>query len=222
METAGAQIDLHIDLERLSATVIWPAGVFPGAPSIHAQFLDLLLRVATNVFTATCHIKEFEATIEHLFKSDAAMDRVAMIGSVCNSRQRIFDGVARFDAWSDRDPRCYAAKPHRPQVKRDAVGEAGLAESEEQRSVTDFPAKLKDHRQLTVRSVIDVHLWDRAGWLGTACGAFSHNAPPFMALMFKDRASAIKIFERWRDRFAEVGPHDLENLFLVSRGYATS
>jgi len=215
VEADGPQIDVRIDLERMRATVIWPIGVFPGAPSVHTLFLNMLLRVATNVFTATCHIKELEAAIEQLFRSDAAMDRVAMIGSVCNSRQRIFDGIARLDKWNDRDSHYYSAKPHRPQVKRETVGEARLPEPEKQRSDTDFPAKLKDHRQLTVRSVIDVHLWDRAGWLGTAYGTFSHNAPPFMALMFKDRTSAIKIFERWRDRFGAVDKNEALHISII-------
>ncbi|SDC02969.1 hypothetical protein SAMN05216185_101229 [Pseudomonas guariconensis] len=219
VETDGPQVDVHIDLERMRATVVWPAGVFPGAPPMHAQFLDLLLRVATNVFTATCHIKEFEVAIEQLFKSDAAMGRLAMIGSVCNSRERMFNGVARLDMWNERNPHCYAAKPHRPQVKRETVAEARLAQSEEQSGNTDFPATLKDHRQLTVRSVIDVHLWDRAGWLGTAYGTFSHNAPPFMALLFKDRSSAIKIFERWRDRFGAVDKNEALHISIIRQLY---
>ncbi len=29
-------------------------------------------------------------------------------------------------------------------------------------------------------------------------------APPFIAIMFKDRDAAVKIFERWRERFGTV------------------
>jgi hypothetical protein len=62
---------------------------------------------------------------------------------------------------------------------------------------------IKNHREVGIRSVIDVHAWDQARWRG--CGymqpSFSH--PPFMLLLFENAAAARKIFERWRERFGE-------------------
>lgn len=200
-EAEVACFRVTVDLDRMIAMVCWPKGMSPWKPPVHSYFLDMLLQVAAIAFSATCTAKNFEEAVDQLFKTDAAMERVAMIGSLCISRQRIFQGVARLDSWEKHGPKRFEATATRPQVRRvprairvDArVTEETLNEAEIQR--------FTDHREVTVRSVIDVHLWDRAGWTGVAYGAFHPMAPPFMGLMFKDREAAMKIFERWRDRF---------------------
>ena len=57
---------------------------------------------------------------------------------------------------------------------------------------------------MRVRSVIDVHLWDRAKWIGAAYGDMGPNAPPWLGLMFTGFDAGTRIFERWRERFGEV------------------
>ncbi|WP_257385055.1 tetratricopeptide repeat protein [Tahibacter caeni] len=201
-----ARFAVVIDIDQMRATVRWPRGLFPGSPSVHADFLNMLLEVAATIFSATCRTKEnLEEAIARLFKTDAAIDRVAMIGSVCSSRQRIFRGVSRLSSWDRYEPKRFEAKLDRPKVKR----EPPLAKAHSQETgefVDERPEVLKmtDHRDVKVRSVIDIHLWDRAGWTGTAYGMFAPEAPPFMALMFKNREAAKKIFERWRERFGDA------------------
>ena len=73
---------------------------------------------------------------------------------------------------------------------------------DEERS-SDRPA-VHDHRDMRVRSVIDVHLWDRAKWLGAAYGDVGPHAPPWFGLMFTDGDAGTRIFERWRERFGDV------------------
>jgi hypothetical protein len=63
------------------------------------------------------------------------------------------------------------------------------------------PQKVTNHDDVAVRSVIDLHLWDQAGWTGTAFGSFGDSAPPFLALIFNNQNVATKLFERWRERF---------------------
>jgi hypothetical protein len=57
------------------------------------------------------------------------------------------------------------------------------------------PPKIKNHRAVNVRSVIDVHAWDQARWKGTAYAQFDPRLPPCVACMFEDKESARKFFE---------------------------
>jgi hypothetical protein len=211
------RFEVMADFDQMRATVRWPNGVFPGSPSVYGDFLNMLLEVAATIFSATCHAKDFEEAANRLFKTDAAMDRVAMIGSLCFSRQRIFGGISRLSSWEKHSPKKFEIRPGRPQVER--VPKTKKADAQPNNGVrdeTELP-KVTDHRDVKVRSVIDVHLWDRAGWMGTAYGEVAPEAPPFMALMFKDRDAATKIFERWRERFGTEDKEEEIHIGIVRR-----
>lgn len=217
VEANITRFEVTLDIDRMSATVRWPNGVFPGSSSMYGDFLNMLLEIAATIFSVTCRTKNFAEATARLFETDAAMDRAAMIGSLCFSRQRIFGGVSRLTSWERHSPKRFEARPDRPQVVRELPPSKvpNRAKSED-RNEREFP-KLTDHRDVKVRSVIDVHLWDRAGWMGAAYGVVNPQAPPFMALMFKDRDAAARIFERWRDRFGSADNEEEIHIGIVRR-----
>lgn len=216
VEVDITRFEVAADVDRMMATVKWPAGVFPGTPSVYGDFLSMLLEVAATIFAATCRAKDFEDAMTRLFKSDAAMDRAAMIGALCFSRERIFDGVARLNAWDKHSPRRFEAKADRPKLEREVPPLGTSSRTDEDRDKQDLP-KMTDHRDLKVHSVIDVHLWDRAEWMGAAYGILDQKAPPFMALMFRNEEAAVKIFERWRERFGATDKSEEIHIGIIRR-----
>ncbi|AQV99385.1 hypothetical protein BJN34_36535 (plasmid) [Cupriavidus necator] len=211
------RFEVTADTDRMRARVRWPNGVFPGSPSVYGDFLNMLLEIAATIFSATCHTKNFEDAASRLFKTDAAMDRAAMIGSLCFSRQRIFGGVSRLNSWDKHSPKRFDARPDRPTVDREPrPSKASTPAKDEPRDKPDFP-KVTDHRDVKVHSIIDVHLWDRAGWMGAAYGVIDPKAPPFLALMFKNREAAAKIFERWRERFGAMDKDEEIHIGIIRR-----
>lgn len=217
VEANITRFEMTADIDRMRATVRWPNGVFPGSPSVYGDFLNMLLEVAATIFSATCRTKNFEEAATRLFKSDAAMDRAAMIGSLCFSRQRIFGGVSRLTSWEKHSPKRFEARPDRPKVDRETPpSRVPTPAKDEPRDKPDFP-KITDHRDVKVHSVIDVHLWDRAGWMGAAYGVVHPKAPPFMALLFKSREAAARIFERWRERFGAVDEEEEIHVGIIRR-----
>lgn len=215
VEANITRFEVVADIDRMSATVRWSTGVFPGSPSAYGDFLNMLLQVAGIIFSATCSAKNFEEATTRLFKTDTAMDRVAMIGSMCFSRSRVFGGVSRLSFWDKHSPKRFEARLNRPRIEReDLPTNADEQAEEEVRDETKFP-KLTDHRDVKVRSVIDIHLWNRAGWMGAAYGVIDSKAPPFMALMFKDRDAAVRIFERWRERFGTADKEEGIHIGIV-------
>lgn len=214
VEADITRFEIKTDIDRMRITVKWPQGVFPGTPSVYGDFLNMLLTVAGTVFSATCHAKNFEEAVHQLFQADGAMDRAAMIGSLCLSRQRIFKGVARLADWEKHSPKRFEARPNRPSVVRERPA---LKEPKKENAASgDFYfSKMTDHRDVKVHSVIDVHLWNRAEWTGTAYGVAHPKMPPFMALMFKNRDAAAKIFERWRERFGSADVEEEIHIGIV-------
>jgi hypothetical protein len=214
VEADVTRFEIKTDLDRMKITVKWPNDVFPGTPSVYGDFLNMLLEVAGTAFSATCHTKDFKEAILQLFKADGAMDRAAMIGSLCFSRQRIFDGVVRLAEWDKYSPTKFEARLNRPSVFRElpALKEAG----ERDGIPEDFDfSKMTNHRDVKVHSVIDLHLWNRAEWTGAAYGVMQPNAPPFMALIFKNQDAAARIFERWRERFGSADVEEEIHIGIV-------
>ncbi|MEB8389257.1 hypothetical protein OO012_18685 [Rhodobacteraceae bacterium KMM 6894] len=73
----------------------------------------------------------------------------------------------------------------------------------------------KSHKDMEVTSVINVHLWDKAGWKGMI---YMHQGPqgqvpPVVGLMFSNREAAEAIFRGWSDL---VGEFDRESLIRFS------
>lgn len=214
VEADVTRYEVKTDIDRMKITVKWPKGVFPGTPSVYGDFLNMLLEVAGTAFSATCHAKDFKEAMHQLFQADGAMDRAAMIGSLCFSRQRIFSGVARLAEWDKHSPKKFEARPNRPSVIRERPALEEEKDGEAASEAFHF-SKMTDHRDVKVCSVIDVHLWNRAEWTGAAYGVAHPKAPPFMALMFKNRDAAAKIFERWRERFGSADVEEEIHIGIV-------
>lgn len=204
VEADVANYEVSMDADRTGLTVQWPRSLVPRPGSLYRDFHEMLLEVAGAVFSSTCHINNPQEALPRLFENDAAIDRVAMVASVCLSRSRIFGGVSRLAAWERHSPERYGVLPTRPRIVRSVTAiRPGEAQKGDDERPLGRPA-IYDHRDMRVRSVIDVHLWNRAKWIGAAYGDMGPHASPWLGLMFTDSDAGRRIFERWRHRFGEA------------------
>jgi hypothetical protein len=206
--------DFTIDAEEMAAVVHWPLGLTPATYGRHGDVQKMLVGLAVGIFATTCVVKDMRQTVEHLFANEAVLDRIAMVAVIGNSRQRMFkESMSRLSDWTQMATSTFNLEPSRPVISRDLLISA---EDYEDRATADdqIASTLpKDHRDLSVRSVIDVHLWDRAGWFGAAFTDWGPAYPPAIALLFNDEDAARRIFERWRER---VGQVDEQNEIYVA------
>lgn len=201
-----------IDSDGMTASVHWPADLLPATFGRHEEVQKMLIGLAATVFAATCFMKDARKTVEQLFKSEAVLDRIAMVVVVGNSRQRIFNtGVSRLRDWTKMAESTFTLQPSRPVIDwRPQEPAMSRKDGDGQSAAGDLPAPAppNDHRDLGVLSVIDVHLWDRAGWSGVAFAEWGPRHPPGIALMFKNEEAAKTIFTRWRKRLGQVDRQD--------------
>lgn len=212
-----------IDPERMTATVRWPAGLPPAAYEQRDEIQKMLVGLAGSIFTTTCAVQDINATFTQFFSDDAVLHRIAMIATAGNSHQRLFNGgVARLRDWTKLAEKTFDLRPSRPNIVRRKLKLQEDEKEEKDQPVSKlaslFPSK--DHRDLKVHSIIDLHLWDRAGWTGTA---FPYWDPPYLpaiALLFNNADAGRKIFERWRERFGRIDEQDEIYLAIVRGIYA--
>jgi len=207
-----------LDPERMTATVRWPAGRLPATYGRQDEIQKMLVGLSGSIFMATCAVRDVDATFTRFFSDDAVLHRIAMIAVAGNSRLRLFkSGVSRLCDWTKLAEMSFALQPSRPNIVRRKLKPREDGKEENDKSAGNlgklFPSK--DHRDLSVRSIIDIHLWDRAGWTGTAFADWGPPYPPAIALLFTDSDAGRKIFERWRERFGRIDEQDDIYLAIV-------
>ena len=203
--------DFTLDQDRMTATVHWPADRLPATYGLQGEVQKMLVGLAASIFVATCLVQDMEATLKRFFDDDAVLDRIAMIAVIGNSHQRFLkSSLSRLNDWSKLVETTFALQPSRPNIVRRKLKPPEDGKDAEDAAIGNLRklALPKDHRELSVRSIIDMHLWNRAGWCGTAFADWGPPHPPAIALLFTDADAARKIFERWREHFGRIDKHD--------------
>lgn len=184
----------------ITATISWPRGLSVTAFDRQRDLRNFLIDVAARVLSMACMVRDIKELLEDLFTDEAVLHRITMIASSPNSYRRTASrDFARLSDWDNAVRRSYPLRSERTTLERVPLLVDAEQTADQEESVFD----VKNHREVGISSVIDVHAWDQARWRG--CGymqlGFSH--PPFMLLLFENAAAARKIFERWRERFGE-------------------
>jgi hypothetical protein len=213
--------DFRLIKDEMTATVRWPLGQSPASYGKQIEVQKMLISLSVSIFAATCVAPNMKEMLERFLDEEAIQDRIAMIIIVGNSHERLLsNSVSRLDDWEKFSSKRYTVEPSRPKIIRRTLPlKSAEKDASESNNVEGQRALPKDHRAFEVRSVIDVHLWDRAGWSGTAFADFGKRNPPIVALLFKDGDAARKIFGRWRDRFGTIDRND-EIFVAIVRGFS--
>lgn len=182
-------------------TVHWPISLSLRDFEKQDEVRKFLLQIAAVVLHHTCATKSIKELIQTLFANESVMHRIAMISTSANSYSRAMAKVLpRLQDWPTDNLKAYPLRDDRSGIE--VIDLAKEVFPDKTVNVGEIPT---DHRALSVRSVIDVHAWDKAEWKGVAYAQFRSDFSPSLALMFKDADAARRIFAGWRERF---GVHD--------------
>ncbi len=199
-------------------TLLWPASMLPTSFSERGTIRNLWPDVAAQLLDATCIIPDAEKVIAALTREERALDRMTIATTSPNSYHRIFTRyLTRAADLTKTELQSYAPRA-RPEIAR--VNIAGIVAEPSGRSRGQILAREpggESHRDYEIRSVIDIHLWDLAGWRGAGTLGNEPGLPPFYALLFQDEAAATKIFERWRERYGPYDEADYIRLSIIRR-----
>lgn len=194
--------DLHVDIDNMRATLIWPTGKAPADFDFQPTAFHSLMEVTGTLLAATCYSPDLQKLLTQLYDNELVAARMTTVMVTSNSYSRAFGRrLSRLPENGQAYPPC-----SRPMldVKR-------MEGSEPQ---PNYEAD-GSHRAMGVRSVIDVHLWDRAGWRGAAFFSYGPQVPPILALMFENQDASEKIFIRWRERFSVVDLDEAIHLAII-------
>jgi hypothetical protein len=148
-------------------------------------------------------VLDAETFMGSLYTDEAVQQRITMIAAASSSYSRVAArNITRLSDWQEVVRGSYPLRDQRVELPRITLPR-NVEDRDESRDAGDRTFEIKNHKGISVSSVIDVHAWDKAIWRGCGYLKVGHPAPPFMAFLFENAAAARKIFERWRGRFGE-------------------
>lgn len=203
----ASKASIEINALDMVGTVTWPQTFSMTNSQQQLDIRKFLAKVSGHVLATTCIIDDVKALLSKLHDDEAVLCRMAMIPTVPSSYHRVASKIlSRVSDWKDAVYKHYPLQEPRPVLT--------IVKLEPPQSEGDGnDGEINNHRALRVRSVIDVHAWERAAWAGTCYVEIRPRRTPGIAFMFKDREAGRKIFERWRERF---GTNDAnEEIYLA-------
>ncbi len=204
-----------IDQMEMKATLTWPIGISPASFNHQAEVQKFLAVVSGQVLVATCVLSDPKKLLDKLFKNEAVHQRMNLITVATNSYHRVNSrNLTRLSDWRDLARESYILRFPRPKLNRFDSNSKNLTESNDGEE-NNIAEEGKSHAQMNIRSVIDVHAWDKARWKGAAYADMGPACPPAMAFLFENEDGGVKIFERWRERFGERDTEEEIYLALI-------
>ena len=199
--------EFRMDLDRAQADFVWPEGKDPAQLEFQPTAIRAFMKLTGLVLSSTCHIPNIEDLLTQLYSNEVVGDRMTMIVGSLNTHCRVTG--QRISRISD-----YIHSNDQEFSLRNTSEVEGLGGVLGQR--IEETSACMSHRKMSVKSIIDVHLWDRAKWRGTAFFGFGPQVPPVFALMFEDRGAAEEIFTRWRDRFGSKDTDEIIHVAVIT------
>jgi len=212
LDDIGAPISVVHELD-MKFEIRWPKSLSITEFDRRDDVRELLVGMCGKVLAATCLTADMKDLLEKFFTTESVQHRINMVAISPNSHHRVTGrAVSTLQDWSKVQKAAFPLKPTRPTIERVDLTKKIKEKPSEDDEDGDGPS-YKTHRGISVRSVIDIHAWNAAGWRGTAYLQLDRDTPPFVAFLFAHRGGAEKIFERWRERF---GDHDANDDIALS------
>ena len=206
-----------ISRDEMTGTLTWPTDLAPTSYGNREIIRDVWVDVAAQVIAVTCFIPDAELVLQALTRGERVLGRMMLVAASPNSYHRMFNRyLTRAGDLFEGELRDYPPRSPRPEVdKFDLKGLAQRPSDCEDAASDRREIAAESHRDHTIRSVIDVHLWDKAAWRGAGFVEHEPGYPPLLALLFEDEEAATKIFERWRGRFTHYDEGDRIRVSII-------
>ena len=182
--------------------------------TVHDLLPELIITITTRLA-----VPADMAHFETLFRDEQAMGRALCLTSIGITTGNILgkEPKLRLPDWTDNSGETFPLRRTEPWRVEQAVPPPRTGTP--QFGAGDAPTDLLDieklkHRDRKVISLINIPLWDKAGWKGT--GYVEHHdarVPSLMAFLFEDKEAGRQIFAGWRH---ELGPRDVESKLRIT------
>lgn len=184
--------------------------------ALHELLPELIITITTRL-AMPADMTHFET----LFRDEQAMGRALCLTNVKVTTNNTLgkEPKLRLTDWTAESGEAFPLQRAEPWRPAQASPSQEKAKAPAVFGTGDVPSEILDiekikHRERKVVSLIDIPLWDKAGWKGA--GYVEHSDArvlPLLAFLFDDNEAGIQIFKGWR---RELGTRDVENKLAIT------
>ena len=209
IEHEGNEIEIEVEQDTVSIFVKWPVRLSPSDPTRIKDVQRGLLNFVGNVVGLTTTPKDPSNILEELFRDEMVFDRSIVFSNTAISHGRMFNKeVSKLSDLPIPSPTPYPIKESAPDIVPAEIHELGDVEK-------GASQELKRHSDLSVHTIINRYLWDRAEWRGTAYFSFGSDYPPVLGLLFHNIEAGKKIFDDLITRLGKIDENELIRIAVL-------
>ena len=203
IEHEGNEVEIEVEQDTVSAIVKWPVRLSPSDPARIEDIQNGLLNFVGQVVGLTTTSRDPLNLLEELFRDEMVFARSIVFSNTAVSHGRVFNKeVSRLSDLPIPSPTTFPIKENVPDIVPAEIHEMGNGEK-------TSASELKRHSDLSVHTIINQHLWNRAKWIGTSYFSFGPDYPPVIGLMFENVDAGKKIFEELIARLGSIDENEL-------------
>lgn len=176
------------------------------------------------VIEIVCHfaiVRDVERWLTKIADSERGFTRALVFSDMLTANCNVFgdNPPIRISDHFKKDARDFASLRTIPLITREiAEPEAETTPKYGKGDPPDNFSKPEEmrHTDRTVLSPIQLDLWNKAGWHGTAFMVHPQLPGPLLALHFRDADAARRIFEDWRERWGREGSDENVRISIIT------
>ncbi|MGV0034185.1 MAG: hypothetical protein ACNYPE_04200 [Candidatus Azotimanducaceae bacterium WSBS_2022_MAG_OTU7] len=205
---------LNFEAEKMLITSVWPKDLSMVDIGRNNYVSSFLVEFCFTAFSATTTLAGKYSTFLEILENELVLHRAILFSNAAHSHHRVFGKIAfTLDDLAFLDAQNYNEKSPPP-----APNGSGIFPRESRGDgSSDTAAKQNErHDSLTVHSVTNTHLWDKAKWRGVVYASYGETVPLVMAFLFENTEGAKAIFRDWRSEFGQRDELDQIRISILS------
>lgn len=213
----GVSIELDENSSRI--TVIWPHGqsVSNSQGAMAAQ--PHLLELCALVLAAIAMMPEPEKSLSQMATKEEVLERAISFSFAHFALERVLGTKASsLDGLEHLRNKSYPPIDPLPDVVPQSLKQGGVSQFNDWAGNSEMPddfARPQSHKAIKSNSIINLELWNKAGWQGVLYAHYGaeDQQPPMLGLVLSDREVATAIFKEWNKKF---GREDVDDQIRIS------
>ena len=209
--------EIIFDPTSMTLRLGWPKHCSVLDSNAVPSFGKYLLKFCIYTLEAIAFLPEAKYSLEHMKKKENLFERTVSFSFAHFFQIRILGNY-----FSTLDDLSFLVKKSYPPLEPlPIVVPLNLGEHKndlrEKDTENDKGLHSLRHNDIAVSSIINTHLWDKAGWRGVV---YAHSGtvdrhPPVLGLFFENKEMALSIFNEWIDKFGQNDVHDRIRISII-------
>jgi hypothetical protein len=213
------EVAIELDESRSRITVMWPQGqsVLNSQDAMAAQ--PYLLELCALVLGAISMMPDTEKSLDQMVTQEEVLERALSFSFAHFASERVLGTKASsLDDLEHLRSKSYPPIDPLPDVVPQPLEQDGPSQFNEWAGNNEMPYDFEtpqSHKGIRSSSIINLPLWDKAGWQGVlyAYNGAEDQQPPMLGLVLSDREAATAIFKEWNEKF---GRKDVDDQIRIS------